>query len=63
LGHLLQEGEGLIVDVVGDIEWDKAKKVMVFSEGGQVRVVGCNDDMDLPDGQMLWVHKNEDGDT
>jgi len=64
LGLMLEENEGIVVDIVGDMQFgvndegDVITKVIVFDSGEQVRVMEC--DEDIPEGTMIWLHdKNE----
>ena len=54
IGLFLRETEGIVVDVVGEMEFGGAKKVMVYNEGGMVHITELEED--LPEGTMLWVH-------
>jgi hypothetical protein len=57
LSLILHEGEGLVVDVVGDAKFhldESVKKVIVFSRGGQIVVTECEED--LEEGQFVRVH-------
>jgi hypothetical protein len=56
LGILLQEGEGVVVELKGDATGeDMPKKVIVWHDGTMVSAY--EDEDDLPHGQMVWVHK------
>ena len=56
LSLILSEGEGLVVDIVGDAKFhldESVKKVIVFSREGQIVVTECEED--LEDGQFVIV--------
>lgn len=43
---IFEEGYGIVVDVVGDINLDSdTKKVIVYSHEGQVRIDKCEEDL------------------
>lgn len=47
LGLIFQEGEGIVVDVVGDIKLnDDSKKVIVFSHNDQIHIYKCEQDLE-----------------
>jgi hypothetical protein len=53
----LQENEGMIVYLQGDMNFfnDKSvQKVIVYKNQGKIRVIECDDD--LPEGQFVIVH-------
>ena len=57
LSLILREGEGLVVDIVGDTKFqldETVKKVIVFSRDGQIVVTECEED--LNEGQFVMVH-------
>jgi hypothetical protein len=57
LGLILKDGEGLVVDIVGDAKFqldETVKKVIVFSREGQIVVTECEED--LNEGQFVMVH-------
>jgi hypothetical protein len=57
LGLILKDGEGIIVDIVGDAKFqldETVKKVVVFSREGQIVVTECEED--LEEGQFVRVH-------
>jgi hypothetical protein len=57
LSLILREGEGLVVDIVGDAKFhldESVKKVIVFSREGQIVVTECEED--LEEGQFVMVH-------
>jgi len=57
LGLILKDKEGVIVDIVGDINPEianGAKKLMVFSEGDQIKVEPFSDNIE--EGTLIWVH-------
>ncbi|CAB4174457.1 hypothetical protein UFOVP1247_6 [uncultured Caudovirales phage] len=54
---ILREGEGIVVDIVGDVTFqldESVKKVIVFSREGQTVVTEC--EADLEEGQFVMVH-------
>jgi hypothetical protein len=57
LSLILREGEGLVVDIVGDAKFyldESVQKVIVFSRDGQIVVTECEED--LEEGQFVMVH-------
>ena len=56
LGFLMDENIGIVIDVVGDVEFDfNTKKVIVYSSGDQMNIIGC--DEDYPEGTRLEIVK------
>ena len=58
LGLILREGEGIVVNLVGDTNFkldESIIKVIVFSRGGQIVVTECEDH--LEEGQFVMVHE------
>jgi hypothetical protein len=57
LGLILKDGEGIIVDIVGDAKFPSnraVEKVIVFSRDRQIVVTECEED--LEEGQFVRVH-------
>jgi hypothetical protein len=57
LSFILQENEGMIIDLHGDMNFfndESVKKVIVYKNEGKIRVIECEDD--LPEGQFVIVH-------
>ncbi len=47
LGFILQEGEGIVVNVTGDINLgEDVKKVIVFKKDEQVHIYRCDEDIE-----------------
>jgi hypothetical protein len=47
LGLIFQEGEGIVVDIAGDIKLnDDSKKVIVFSHNDQIHIYKCEEDLE-----------------
>lgn len=52
LGLILKENEGIVVDVVGDIDLgEECKKVIVFKHENQVHIYKCEED--IPEGNAV----------
>ena len=54
LSNLLEENEGVVVELKGDAKFDYCKKVIVFRHENQIIVEEA--DPGLNDGQMCWIH-------
>ena len=57
LSLILHEGEGLVVDIVGDTQFhldESVTKVIVFSRDGQIVVTECEEELD--EGQFVRVN-------
>jgi len=54
LAKLLQENEGIVVELRGDAKFDDCEKVIVLRREGQIIVEEA--DPGLNDGQMCWIH-------
>jgi len=60
LGLILKDGEGIVVDVVGDINLgEEVKKVIVFEYKNQVHIYKCEED--LVEGTAVNMDRNENG--
>jgi hypothetical protein len=47
LGLIFQQGEGVVVDIKGDVKLaDDAKKVIVFSHNDQIHIYKCEQDLE-----------------
>jgi hypothetical protein len=52
LGLIMKEGEGIVIDVTGEINLgDDTKKVIVFEYQNQVHIYKCEED--LPEGTVV----------
>jgi hypothetical protein len=52
LGLILNEGEGIVVDIVGEMDLgEEVKKVIVFEHNNQVHIYKCEED--LPEGSAV----------
>jgi hypothetical protein len=59
LGNIFGEGEGIVVDIVGDIKLsDEVKKVIVFKYQDQVHIYKC--EQDLEEGTAVNMMDNND---
>ena len=62
LGFILQEGEGIVVDVTGEINLgDDVKKVIVFKKDEQVHIYRC--DEDIEEGTAVNLNTSEETTT
>lgn len=60
LGLILKNGEGIVVDVKGDINLgEDVKKVIVFEYQDQVHIYKCEED--LEEGTAVNMDTNNDG--
>ena len=47
LGLIFQEGEGIVVDVTGEVNLgDEVKKIIVFKKDEQVHIYKCDEDLE-----------------
>ena len=59
LGFILQEGEGIVVDVTGEINLgDDVKKVIFFKKDEQVHIYRC--DEDIEEGTAVNLNTSEE---
>jgi len=57
LGLILNEGEGIVVDIVGEMNLgNDVKKVIVFEHENQVHIYKCEED--LPEGSAVSMNQN-----
>jgi hypothetical protein len=57
LGLILNEGEGIVVDIAGDMNLgEDVKKVIVFEHENQVHIYKCEED--LPEGSAVSMNQN-----
>jgi pheromone shutdown protein TraB len=62
LGFILQEGEGIVVDVTGEINLgEDVKKVIVFKKDEQVHIYRC--DEDIEEGTAVNLNTSEETTT
>jgi hypothetical protein len=58
LGLILNEGEGIVVDIAGDMDLgEDVKKVIVFEHNNQVHIYKCEED--LPEGSAVSMNQND----
>jgi hypothetical protein len=58
LGLILNEGEGIVVDIAGDMNLgEDVKKVIVFEHNNQVHIYKCEED--LPEGSAVSMNQND----
>lgn len=59
LGHILQDRQGMIVDVPQEIKMHESiKKVVVFKFGDKIHIYKCDDDM--AEGTAVIMQTDED---
>jgi len=62
LGLILQEGEGIVVDVIGEVNLgEEVKKIIVFKKDDQVHIYKC--DEDLEEGTAVNLNTTEETTT
>jgi len=60
LGLIMKEGEGIVIDVTGEINLgDDTKKVIVFEYQNQVHIYKCEED--LPEGTVVNMDPTNGG--
>lgn len=60
LGLIMKEGEGIVIDVTGEIDLgDDTKKVIVFEYQNQVHIYKCEED--LPEGTVVNMDPTNSG--
>jgi len=60
LGLIMKEGEGIVIDVTGEVDLgDDTKKVIVFEYQNQVHIYKCEED--LPEGTVVKMDPNNSG--
>jgi hypothetical protein len=55
LALIFHEGEGIVVNVVGDMDMGDTKKVLVYYKDEQVRVIPFDDRPDIEEGEFVNV--------
>jgi hypothetical protein len=64
LGLILKEGEGIVVDIKGDIDLgDDVKKVIVFEHQNQVHIYKCDEDLEEGTAVNMDTNKGSDDTT
>lgn len=59
LGLIFKDGEGVVVDIKGDVKLkDDSKKVIVFSHNDQIHIYKC--EQDLEEGTAVSMNNEED---
>lgn len=59
LGLIFKEGEGIVVDIKGDVKLsDDSKKVIVFSHNDQIHIYKC--EQDLEEGTAVSMNGDEE---
>jgi hypothetical protein len=61
LGLIFQENEGIVVNVMGDVNLgDDAKKVIVFKQNDQIHIFRCDEDIEEGMAVNLGPNPNEE---
>lgn len=57
LGLIIHEGEGIVIDLVGDMKhlYPKAKRVIVHSNGENVTITNATERDDLKEGDIVQM--------
>lgn len=59
LSLIFKEGQGIVVDIIGDIDLgDEAKKVIVYNKDGQIHIYKADDE--LPEGTAVELNDVEE---
>jgi hypothetical protein len=60
LGNILQENEGIVVKLEGDMKmlWPIADRVIVCKYDDMINILNCEEE--LPDGQLIWLNSPND---
>jgi hypothetical protein len=59
LGLIFQQGEGIVVDIKGDVKLgDDSKKVIVFQNNNQIHIYKC--EQDLEEGTAVNMNSDEE---
>ena len=59
LGLIFKQGEGIVVDIKGDVKLgDDSKKVIVFSHNDQIHIYKC--EQDLEEGTAVSMNGDEE---
>jgi hypothetical protein len=62
LGLILNDGEGIVVDIVGDMNLgNDIKKVIVFEHNDQVHIYKCEED--IPEGSAVNMKSKPESET
>lgn len=57
LGLILKEGQGIVIDVKGDVDLPNTKKVIVYKNQERVHITECKDD--VPEGSIVELDMSE----
>lgn len=57
LGLILQEGQGIVIDVKGDVDLPNMKKVIVYKNQERVHITECKED--IPEGSIVELDMSE----
>lgn len=62
LSLIFKDGQGIVVDITGDIDLgDDAKKVIVYSQNNQINIYKCEED--IPEGTAVELNNIEENPT
>jgi len=57
LGLIIQDNEGIIIDLIGDMKdlYPKGEKVVVHRVGNQIKITDISDKKDLNEGDVIMM--------
>lgn len=59
LSLIFKDGQGIVVDIIGDIDLgDEAKKVIVYNKDGQIHIYKAEDD--IPEGTAVELNDTDE---
>lgn len=62
LGKILKEKEGIVVHIVGDMkDLTEYEKIIIYNSNEMIHIMECTED--LPDGQLIWMHDDENSEV
>lgn len=61
LGLIIKNGQGIVVDVKGDVDLPNMKKVIIYNSEEKIHIMNCEDD--LAEGTVVEFDKIESEDV
>lgn len=57
LGLILKEGQGIVIDVKGDVDLPNIKKAIVYKSGEKIHITDCKED--ISEGSIVELDLSE----
>jgi hypothetical protein len=60
LGLIIKNGQGIVIDVKGDVDIPNMKKVIIYNQDDKIHITECHEDLEEGSVVEFDVEKSED---